>query len=100
VRWNIAQMLRDRAERRVVEALSSLDLDAEVSVEVNLWHYGLDVMRTAGMSSGRFYPAIERLESRGDVIGTWEDGPYPRRRMYRLSPIADVIELPRRSSDG
>jgi DNA-binding PadR family transcriptional regulator len=54
------------------------------------WHYGLDMMRATRMRSGRFYPALERLEDGGVVEARWDDSEDPppkyRRRLYRLAP--------------
>jgi DNA-binding PadR family transcriptional regulator len=38
----------------------------------------------AELTSGQFYPAIFQMEAEGKVVSSWEDGPYPRRRIYRL----------------
>jgi DNA-binding PadR family transcriptional regulator len=38
----------------------------------------------AELSAGQFYPAIMKMEAAGIVASEWEDGPYPRRRIYRL----------------
>ncbi len=48
--------------------------------------YGLTLMDVTGMGPGRFYPAIRRLERCGLVVGSWQPGPVPRRRMYELAP--------------
>lgn len=49
------------------------------------WWYGLDLKRASGLRWGRFYRALGQLEDAGIVEGRFEDGPYPRRRMYRLT---------------
>jgi DNA-binding PadR family transcriptional regulator len=36
------------------------------------------------LSVAQFYPTIMRMEREGKVISAWADGPYPRRRIYRL----------------
>jgi DNA-binding PadR family transcriptional regulator len=54
------------------------------------WCYGLDLMRRARMRAGRFYPALDRLESSGMVEAKWDDVEIRtglRRRMYRRSPF-------------
>lgn len=47
---------------------------------------GLTIALTAGMGGGAVYICLAQLEDRGWVTGEFEDGPYPRRRMYRLTP--------------
>lgn len=49
------------------------------------WRYGLDLKRATGLRWGRFYKALYRMEEAGTVEGRFEDGPEPRRRMYRLT---------------
>jgi DNA-binding PadR family transcriptional regulator len=41
-----------------------------------------DVLR---LSSGVLYPALMSLERHGDLTSRWEDGAWPRRRLYRLT---------------
>lgn len=51
-------------------------------------HYGLDVARAAGLSSGTLYPILHRMVDWGWATCWWEDSPdpgRPRRRYYRLS---------------
>jgi len=55
--------------------------------------HGYDILqriRTAGrelsLSEGALYPTLHRLEARGAISGTWEDGSSgPRRRYYALT---------------
>lgn len=53
-------------------------------------HYGLEIARAAGLSSGTTYPILARLEREGWVASYWEDidpvveGRRPR-RYYRLT---------------
>jgi DNA-binding PadR family transcriptional regulator len=54
-------------------------------------HYGLDLMRATGLSSGTLYPILKRLEKDGLVVGQWEEVDAsevgrPRRKLYRLTP--------------
>jgi DNA-binding PadR family transcriptional regulator len=44
-----------------------------------------------GLSSGRLYPALARLESTGQITGEWEAGPYPRRRIYKIATPEGMI---------
>lgn len=36
--------------------------------------------------SGGLIVAVDRLERAGKIKGEWVEGPYPRRRIYHLSP--------------
>jgi hypothetical protein len=40
--------------------------------------------------------ALARLEGTGRIVSDWEDGPHPRRRLYRL---ADDLALIPKNSD-
>lgn len=72
--------LRARRERRQRE-------DRILLLAV-LWpgrrHYAYDLARQTGLSAGRVYPALTRLEQAGEITSGWDDGPYPRRRHYQL----------------
>lgn len=46
--------------------------------------YGLDISKASGLRGGTMYPVLVRLEDRGAVASRFEDGPWPRRRVYRL----------------
>jgi DNA-binding transcriptional regulator GbsR (MarR family) len=46
--------------------------------------YGLDLMHATRSTPSRLYPVLRRLEAEGLVEAWWEDGPRPRRRVYRL----------------
>jgi PadR family transcriptional regulator, regulatory protein PadR len=37
------------------------------------------------LKEGSLYPALYRLEAAGLIASGWEDGPGPRRRVYRLT---------------
>ena len=58
------------------------------------WWYGLDVLRAARLRSGRFYAAMDRLEANGVVESRWDPGPWPRRRMYRLTQRTAPRSIP------
>jgi DNA-binding PadR family transcriptional regulator len=45
--------------------------------------YGLDLWRVMRISSGRLYSLLLELEREGYATSWWEDGPEPRRRLYR-----------------
>ncbi|HEY2947269.1 MAG TPA: glycosyltransferase 87 family protein [Micromonosporaceae bacterium] len=45
--------------------------------------YGLDLLRHTGLTSGRLYPALVRLERTGLIQSRWHDN---GRRRYRLTP--------------
>jgi Transcriptional regulator PadR-like family len=75
-RWVARRRLQ--AQQQIVWAMRDYD-----------WHYGLDVMRTTGLRSGRFYPNLDRLMDLGHVEAKWADlepGRKHRRRLYRLVP--------------
>ncbi|MGH8896671.1 MAG: helix-turn-helix transcriptional regulator [Egibacteraceae bacterium] len=53
-------------------------------------HYGLEVARASGLSSGTTYPLLARLERAGWLTSAWEDVDQAaegrrRRRYYRLT---------------
>ena len=43
-----------------------------------------EIGEATGLWSGTLYPALTKLERAGKVIGEWEKGDYPRRRIYRV----------------
>jgi DNA-binding PadR family transcriptional regulator len=57
--------------------------------------YGFDIMDTTGLPDGTVYPILRRLESRGYLVGRWEDGEValregrPARRYYELTGAGD-----------
>jgi hypothetical protein len=69
-----------RLERRRTRAhllvIGALFVDRDLS--------GWRLMQRTGLSSGRLYVALAQLEEAGQVTSAWQDGPYPRRRLYRL----------------
>lgn len=67
------------------------DTHRVLAVLTSEWTYGLDLMRAAGLHSGRFFPAIYMLEASGDVEAMWEDmqpGMAERRRRYYRRKVA------------
>lgn len=66
---------KQQAMERVIEALGNGDE----------WHYVLDLLRATGLSSGRLYPALDQLLAEGRIMARWEDGQWPRRRLYLLA---------------
>jgi DNA-binding PadR family transcriptional regulator len=53
--------------------------------------YGLELARSAGLTTGTVYPALARLEHAGWLASRWEAiDPHvagrPRRRLYELTP--------------
>lgn len=61
-----------------------------MATDFNNDHYGLELMKQAGLHSGTLYPALIRLETHGLVVSSWEDVDpkvigRPRRRLYRLT---------------
>ena len=57
--------------------------------------YGFDIMDATGLPDGTVYPILRRLESRGCLIGKWEDDEVafregrPARRYYELTAAGD-----------
>ncbi len=57
--------------------------------------YGFDIMDATGLPDGTVYPILRRLESRGYLIGRWEDDALafeegrPARRYYELTAAGD-----------
>lgn len=53
--------------------------------------YGFDIMDATGLPDGTVYPILRRLESRGYLVGHWEDKQEasrdgrPPRRYYELT---------------
>lgn len=52
---------------------------------------GFPLIEATGLGSGRLYITLARMENGGRGVSRWADGPYPRRRLYRL-PGAPVKE--------
>lgn len=55
------------------------------------YRYGFDIMDATGLPDGTVYPILRRLESRGHMLGHWEDEALafregrPARRYYELT---------------
>ena len=55
------------------------------------YRYGFDIMDVTGLPDGTVYPILRRLESRGQLVGRWEDEQdafregRPARRYYELT---------------
>ena len=45
---------------------------------------GAQLSQMTGLGSGTLYPALFSLERAGRIESEWADGPWPRRRRYRL----------------
>lgn len=54
------------------------------------------VMERTGLSPGRLIVALAALEGAGRVSSRWQDGPYPRRRLYRYAFAKGGIIRPNR----
>ena len=46
---------------------------------------GWPLMERTGLRGAGIYAVLARMESDGRVTSRWADGPYPRRRLYRLA---------------
>lgn len=66
---------RTRHETAVLAAIAKLRPE-----EASGWPIGL----LAGLGGG-VYGVLARLEARGVVTSEWREGPYPRRRVYRIT---------------
>jgi len=65
---------------------------AEMLRAPNGEHYGLELARATGLSSGTLYPILRRLEEAGWISGAWEaidaaEVGRPPRRFYRLTRV-------------
>ena len=48
---------------------------------------GKELTDLTGLGSGVVYAVLYALEENGTLTSRWEEGPYPRRRLYsRLKP--------------
>lgn len=45
---------------------------------------GFQIGREAKLDPQDLYPALSRLERRGALVARWDEGEYPRRRLYSL----------------
>jgi hypothetical protein len=46
---------------------------------------GWPLMQRTGLNAAQLYTALQRMELDGRVESRWADGPFPRRRLYRLA---------------
>jgi len=70
-----------RMERLVLDAIERHGPDALVLDD--LWPY-VNARRWC-MNSASLYWPLMRLEDAGLITSRWQDGPYPRRRLYSLA---------------
>ena len=52
------------------------------------WHYGYELSKTTGLTSGTLYPLLMRLSDRGLLDSEWRDpqrNGRPARHAYRLT---------------
>jgi DNA-binding PadR family transcriptional regulator len=47
-------------------------------------YYGYPLSRATRLRPGRLYPALARMEARGEIVSGWDDPPSAR-RWYRLA---------------
>lgn len=53
------------------------------------WHYGYELSRETGLSSGTLYPLLIRLSDQGLLDSEWQEPERPGkppRHVYRLTP--------------
>jgi DNA-binding PadR family transcriptional regulator len=65
------------------------------------WHYGYDLAKLVGLSSGTLYPILIRLHDRGLLEAKWIDPERPgrpARHAYRLS--AEGAAFARRAAEA
>ena len=46
---------------------------------------GAGISKATRVGAGSLYPELAAMESAGLIIGTWDEGPEPRRRLYTLT---------------
>lgn len=54
--------------------------------------WGFKICDQASLGPGTVYPILDRLERAGWVVGSWETGKEPRRRLYEMT-VAGRTEL-------
>jgi PadR family transcriptional regulator, regulatory protein PadR len=62
------------------------------------WHYGYELSKATGLTSGTLYPLLMRLSDRGVLDSEWRDpqrNGRPARHAYRLT--VDGLQLARES---
>jgi len=69
------------------------------------WHYGYELSRDTGLSSGTLYPLLMRLSDQGLLESRWQEPERPGkppRHVYRLTSdglaFARTVARPRKSS--
>jgi DNA-binding PadR family transcriptional regulator len=72
------------ADQRILRLLAAADREI----------YGLDLVaaRVAGRSG--LYVTLHRMEVRGWIASRFEDGPEPRRRLYRITDAGRAAVVP------
>jgi DNA-binding PadR family transcriptional regulator len=51
---------------------------------------GAQICDLTGINPGRLYPLLMELEIEGKLTSKWEEGTYPRRRLYQIRQSATV----------
>lgn len=60
-------------DEKILELLSSGELSVRQLSEIGqIWFFDL-------------YPELRKLENQGTIESRWEEGEFPRRRLYKLS---------------
>lgn len=77
----IELLRRTKPSQAVIEVLAR---------EASARHYGYDLMKKAGLTSGTLYPILTRFERLGIIVSTWEEidpakEKRPARRVYTLT---------------
>jgi PadR family transcriptional regulator PadR len=58
-------------------------------------HYGLELIRSSGVSGGGLYPILAKLEADGWIVGEWEAideaaAGRRKRRYYRMTGLGET----------
>lgn len=70
---------RRQRQERVLGALALAERRGEPEMA------GWPLMQATGLHGPALYAALAELETCGEVVSRWVEGPYPRRRLYRLA---------------
>jgi PadR family transcriptional regulator, regulatory protein PadR len=65
------------------------------------WHYGYELSKASGLTSGTLYPLLMRLSDRGFLDSQWQEperSGRPARHAYRLSTLG--VELAQETSNA
>lgn len=78
-KWSAERRLRD--EQAVIKAIRMLRPSQASAYPIS---------RLAHIGPGKVHAVLHGLERSGQVVSEWNDGPFPRRRLYRL--VSSAVE--------